>query len=191
MIIIDIRDLYDPFWGDTVLVIANKEEKIGGFITIFPEINDSSSYFQFRDGDIIKNIMEIAKQKQIWTPSDDFSENYKPIGIGGKSVLVYEHVALYDITSFDKSGNGGYKAIIKNKEAKIQRIVQDYKIDNLGEDDIVSFFERKLDGKMFAYLFDSPYLEEVKPQDIILFGQRNDAIELFKESLEELEEQEL
>jgi hypothetical protein len=53
-----------------------------------------------------------------WTPSDDFSENYKPIGFGGKNVLVYEHVSLYEITIFDKSGNGGYKAIIKNKEEK-------------------------------------------------------------------------
>ena len=64
-------------------------------------------------------------------------------------------------------------------------------MDSLGEDDLVSYFENKLDGKMFAYLFDCPYLEKVKPQDISIFGQRNDAIIEFKESLEELEEREL
>ena len=73
----------------------------------------------------------------------------------------------------------------------MQKIVQDYTMDSLGEDNVVSYFERKLDGKMFAFLFDCPYLEKVKPQDIIIFGQRNDAIIEFKESLEELEEREL
>lgn len=173
-IIVDIHEFYDPFWGKTVLVIANSLENISNLIGVNPYVNENSQYFQFPDGNLITRIENIANSKNIWTPSDDFEINRKPIGINNKDVDVNEHVSLYGITVYDKTENGGCTAVISNYETKKTKIIEEY--NNSDSEYLPSDFIQSMDGDFYSWLFGCDYLKGASPQEMILFHNRWQAI---------------
>lgn len=187
----DIRDAWDPFWGNVVSVIANDIKTFGTLIGFTPYINSESKHFVFPNWRKITDpIEEIACSDAIWTPSEDFTIDTRKIE-NGKMLTIYFHSALFDTVGgreptvkYDVTMNRGLTSTIKDFDKKISEIWRQF-LDETNGDELVRNYVEGLDRpELLQWLFEIDYLTF---DDTTTCGMRGDEFERFINRLEELE----
>lgn len=191
--ILDIRDAWDPVWGNVVSVIANDVRKMESSLAFVPYVNADSKYFIFPNWEEITFPLEdIAKSNRVWTPSEDFTIDTRKTD-NGKILTMYFHSTLYDNVgtrtddvSYDVTLNRGLLSSIKDFDSKVSEMWKKYITETGGEEWIRSFVEEKPRAELLQWLFGIEYLND---EDTVTCGLRRDEFERFIDRLEELEEE--
>ena len=191
--ILDIRDAWDPVWGNVISVIANDVRKMGSALVFAPYVNADSKCFIFPNWEEITFPLEnIAKSNRVWTPSEDFTIETRKIN-NGKILTMYFHSTLYDSVgtrthdvSYDVTLNRGLLSCINDFDSKVSEVWQKYIDETGGEEWIRCFVEKQPRAELLQWLFGIEYLND---EDTVTCGLRRDEFEKFIDRLEELEEE--